>query len=97
MRAEGGRAGFGIGGRVRAEVGLAVLAWVDWCARRIGQRLVNGCARRMGGPSSAWVDYQGVALLRLYLKMLLLGFCDIFEALQNRKKLKLLQIVSQMF
>ena len=33
----------------------------------------------------------------LYHKMLLLGLLDIFEALQNRKKLKLLLIASQMF
>ncbi|MCR4768538.1 MAG: hypothetical protein K5875_11340 [Saccharofermentans sp.] len=60
----------GIGGLVRAEDELAVLACVN---------------------------YQGTAFLRLYHKMLLLGLLDIFEALQNRKKLKLLLIASQMF
>ena len=43
------------------------------------------------------VNYQGTAFLRLYHKMLLLGLLDIFEAFQNRKKLKLLLIASQMF
>ena len=74
------------------------------------RRLVNGCVRRMAGRVGigglvraedelavlACVNYQGTAFLRLYHKMLLLALLDIFEALQNRKKLKLLLIASQM-
>ena len=52
-------------------------AWVDWFARQIGRRLVNGCVRRMAGRVGigglvreedelavlACVNYQGTAFL----------------------------------
>ena len=77
---------------------------------KVRRRLVNGCVRRMAGRVGigglvreedelavlACVNYQGTAFF-LYHKMLLLGLLDIFEALQNRKKLKLLLIASQIF
>ena len=78
---------------------------------KVRRRSVNGCVRRMAGRVGigglvreedelavlACVNYQGTAFLRLYHKMLLLGLLDIFEALQNRKKLILLLIAPQMF
>ena len=70
-----------IGERVRAEDGWpgwhrwTGSAWVDWFARQIGRRLVNGCVRRMAGRVGigglvreedelavlACVNYQGTA------------------------------------
>ena len=91
----GGRVGIGglvraadwaeIGERVRAEDGLG---WVG----------IGGLVREEDELAVlACVNYQGTAFLRLYHKMLLLGLLDIFEALQNRKKLILLLIAPQMF